>query len=330
MLSWFAEGKSLFLMQYELLVTNWRRIGLPFFKEPMQLSSAVQMLDVQGWDFHHTTGVLIIRGREIAIIETGHTKCGDQILNALQKQAIPLKKIRYVCVTHRHGDHLGGATPLAAKLPNVIITGHKFAIATLHDPERLNKGARQLFGKFAQDILPLPSTVATQELEDGNLIELGKGIEIEVVGTPGHTSDHLAYFERKTRTMYTGDAAGLLGPIHHTVTPTSFPPSFKFSQYRASLEKLLEYDSKFLVFSHFGAVTGTDVTVILNRALVTLDSWKDTVETAWQNEPSESAVIKAIEDKFSTVLEVFPPEARPLFIQVMAAGLSQSLLPKKK
>ncbi len=316
-------------MHYVGRVKKRETNGLPFISEPSLLSSAVEMIDVQGWDFHHTTGVLIIQGRETAIIETGHTRCGGQILNALKERAISLETIKYVCVTHRHGDHLGGATPLATNLPNAIVAGHKFAIATLHNPERLNKGARQLFGKFAQDILPLPSTVITQELQDGNLIDLGNGIEIEVVGTPGHTSDHLAFFEQKTQTMYTGDAAGLLGPIHHTVTPTSFPPSFKFDQYRASLEKLLEYDTKFLVFSHFGAVTGPDIPIILHRALGSLDSWKDTVETAWQKEQSESAVVEAIEARFGIELEVFPPLARPLFSKIMAAGMMQGILAQK-
>jgi hypothetical protein len=114
------------------------------------------------------------------------------------------------------------------------------------------------------------------------------------------------------------------------VTPTSFPPSFKFDAYRASIEKLQQFDVEFLVFSHFGAVTGSDIPVIFNRALETLDSWKETVQSAWQTDPTHESVEKAIQQRFLAELEVFPPEARPLFISVMAKGLSRSLIPESK
>ncbi len=301
---------------------------MPFIIQPQSLSKQVDLIDVQGWDFHHTTGVLLIRGQDTAIIETGHHKCGEQILATLKERAVPLDTVRYVCVTHRHGDHCGGATPLATSLPEVTVVGHKYAIGTLHDPHRLNEGARQIFGSFAQDIQPLPPDIPTQEVQDGSRFDLGRGVELEVIGTPGHTSDHVAYFELETRTLYTGDAMGLLGPKRFSVTPTSFPPSFKFDLYKSSIEKLRTYDPSFLVFSHFGAVTGSDIPVIFDRALVTLDSWKETVEQAWQNQPSQTAVKEAIQQRFADELEVFPPAARPLFIKVMAQGLLQSLQPK--
>jgi hypothetical protein len=50
------------------------------------------------------------------------------------------------------------------------------------------------------------------------------------------------------------------------------------------------------------------------------------VEQAWQTEPTKASVMAAIRDRFLQELEVFPPEARPLFIDVMAKGLSKSLI----
>jgi len=295
--------------------------------QPHALTNYLHLIDIQGWDFQHTTSSLIIQGRESAVIEAGHHRCGEQILGALKRRSINRENLRFICVTHRHGDHCGGATPLASAVPNAMVVGHKYAIATLHNPSRLNQGARQLFGSFAQEIHPLPDEIPTWEVNDGDLIDLGKGLEVEIIGTPGHTSDHLAFFETRSGALYVGDAMGLLGPLHYTVTPASFPPSFKFDMYRTSIEKLRGYDPAFLVFSHFGAVTGTDIPVIFHRALTSLDSWKDTVEQAWKSEPTKTSVIDAVRKRFLEELEVFPPEARPLFIQVMAMGLSQSLIP---
>jgi glyoxylase-like metal-dependent hydrolase (beta-lactamase superfamily II) len=300
---------------------------MPFIIQPQSLTDHIDLIDVQGWDFHHTTTSLLMRGKKTAIIETGHHRCGAQILAALQTRAIAFETVGFICVTHRHGDHCGGATPLAAALPDAKVVGHKYAIATLHNPSRLNQGAQELFGKYAQPIQPLPDRAVTWEVDKGDQIDLGDGLTVEIIGTPGHTSDHLAYFETSSRILYTGDAMGLLGPKNFTVTPTSFPPSFKFDAYKASIEKLQGYDPTFLVFSHFGAVTGSDIPIIFNRALTTLDSWKDTVESAWHTESSQASVMKAIRDRFLKELEVFPPETRPLFIEVMAKGLSKSLIP---
>jgi glyoxylase-like metal-dependent hydrolase (beta-lactamase superfamily II) len=303
---------------------------MPIITEPQRLTKTIELIDIKGWKSTRTTGTLIVQGKETAIIETGNSSCSKHILNELDKRHIPRNKVRYLCVTHRHGDHCGGATPLAAELPNAVVAGHKYALATLHNPEKLNIGARQLFGNHAEDIQPLPTDASIQELEDGDILDLGAGVEIEAIGTPGHTSDHLAYFERQSRTLYTGDAAGLFGPMHHTVSPTSFPPSFKFTSYRESIEKLQRYDPANMVFSHFGAVTGPDVKPVLERGLSTLDDWRNTIEKAWQNEHSKSAIMTAIRNRFLDEVEVFPPEARPVFIQVMALGFAQSLYPELK
>lgn len=298
--------------------------------EPQQLSDAVELIDVQGWKSPRTTGVLLVRGSDTAIVETGHTSCAPRILSELEKRKIPMEEIRYVYVTHRHGDHCGGATPLEEKLPEAVVAGHKYALATLHNPERLNAGARELFGSFAEDIIPLPPTAATEELKGGEVIDLGRGVEIEVVSTPGHTSDHLAYFERKSRTLYTGDAAGLLGPQRYTVLPTAFPPSFKYSIYQASLETLREYKPEFLVFSHFGVATGPEVERTFNRALETLDMWRDTIVNAWQGAAPETAALNAVRERFLHEIEVFPHESRTSIIQVLAKGFSRSLYPDQK
>ncbi len=303
---------------------------MPYITEQQRLSETVELIDVQGWKSPRTTGVLLVQGEDTAIVETGHPSCGSRILTELERRSIPRDKVRYVFVTHRHGDHCGGATPLIEALPEAVIAGHRYALSTLQDPERLNAGARQLFGSFAEDIKPLPSRAKKRELNGGEVIDLGQGVEIEVVSTPGHTSDHLAYYERKSGTLYTGDAAGLLGPHRHTVVPTAFPPSFRYDVYRASLERLRTYNPDYLVFSHFGAVTGPEINRTLDHALETLEVWRETIVSAWEGESSETAVVKAVRDRFLHDIEVFPEESRPTIIQVLAMGFMRSLFHTKQ
>jgi glyoxylase-like metal-dependent hydrolase (beta-lactamase superfamily II) len=300
---------------------------MPFITAPQQLTKTVELLDVRGQQAPWSTGVVLVRGHEVAIVETGHTSCGARIMEELEKRAIPLEAVRYILVTHRHGDHCGGAAPLARALPNATVAGHKHAIATLRDPTRLNEGARKLFGRYTEEIQPLPPEAATRELQDRDVLDLGGGVRIEVIGAPGHTSDHLAYLEQRSGTLYTGDAAGLVGRQNHSVTPTSFPPSFQYAMYRSSLERLRERKPRIVAFAHAGAVTGSDVPLIFNRALSTLDEWRDVVETAWRASKSQNAVALAVRDRFLGELDAFPAEARSFFLQVLALGFLSSLFP---
>jgi glyoxylase-like metal-dependent hydrolase (beta-lactamase superfamily II) len=300
---------------------------MPFITTPQQLTKKVELLDVRGQQAPWSTGVLLVRGREVAIVETGHTSCGARILEELEKREMPPEAVRYILVTHRHGDHCGGATPLARALPNATVAGHKHAIATLRDPTRLNEGARKLFGRYTEELQPLPPEATTRELQDRDVLDLGVGVRIEVLGVPGHTSDHLAYLEQHSGTLYTGDAAGLVGGPNHSVIPTSFPPSFQYATYRSSLERLRERKPRVVAFAHAGAVTGSDVPMILNRALATLDEWRDVVEAAWRASKSQNVVVQAVRDRFLGELEAFPVEARPFFLQVLALGFLSSLFP---
>jgi len=300
---------------------------MPFISAPQQLAKTAELLEVRGEQAPWGTGIVLVRGREAAIVETGHTSCGARILEELEKRRIRRDTVRYILVTHRHADHCGGATPLARALPNATVAGHKYAIATLHDPTRLNDGARKLFGRYTEAVEPLPAEVATRELEDGDVIDLGSGAKIRVIGVPGHTSDHLAYLEQRSGALYTGDAAGLVSRRNHGVTPTSFPPSFQYAAYRSSLERLRDCQPRIVAFAHAGAVTGSDIPVIFDRALSTLDEWRDVVEGAWRASKSQNTVAQAVRDRFLSKLDAFPAEARPFFLQVLALGFLSSLFP---
>lgn len=300
---------------------------MPFISAPQQLAKTAELIEVRGEQAPWGTGIVLVRGRETAIVETGHTSCGARIMEELEKRQIRPDTVRYILVTHRHADHCGGATPLARVLPKATVAGHKYAIATLRDPTRVNEGARKLFGRYTEPVEPLPSETATRELEDGEVLDLGSGARIQVIGVPGHTSDHLAYLEQRSGTLYTGDAAGLVGRQRHEVTPTSFPPSFQYAAYRSSLERLRDCRPRIVAFAHTGAVTGPDVPVIFDRALSTLDEWRNVVETAWRGSKSQNVVAQTVRDRFLGGLDAFPAEARPFFLQVLALGFLSSLFP---
>jgi glyoxylase-like metal-dependent hydrolase (beta-lactamase superfamily II) len=111
-------------------------------------------------------------------------------------------RITAIVLTHSHPDH----RPLALRL-----AGQTGATVYCFDP---SAGSEQ-----------------AQPLADGEVVRRDD-LELVAVHTPGHTRDHLCFFERATRTLYTGDH------ILNGTTSVVHPGEGDMSDYLASLHKV--------------------------------------------------------------------------------------------
>jgi len=85
-----------------------------------------------------------------------------------------------VLVTHVHSDHSAGAAAIHARWPAARFSKHPW-------PERDAK-----------------IDVPWHTLTDGARVETAEGV-IEVLHTPGHAPDHLAFWHADSRTLFAGD-----------------------------------------------------------------------------------------------------------------------------
>ena len=108
-----------------------------------------------------------------------------------------------VAHTHKHGDHVQGDAQFAG-LPNVTVV--PLGGSALHD----------FFG-FAS----WPSDIVQYDLG---------GRVLDLIATPGHEADHIAFYDRQTQLLITGDIAY---PGHIFIFNSSGWP-----QYQASLRRL--------------------------------------------------------------------------------------------
>ena len=97
----------------------------------------------------------------------------DKIVEILDILEVDLK---YIYITHCHGDHIGGVTELKNKKGGKILI-HRF------DAEGLNDMSINL-----TQIIDMPEIEleADSRVDDGDLIHLGE-LEFRVIHTPGHT-----------------------------------------------------------------------------------------------------------------------------------------------
>ena len=97
-----------------------------------------------------------------------------QITNKVIEKELNLK---YIVLTHGHGDHIGGIAQFKADFPDATVVALDLEKETLGDPV-LNNSAVILGGKIAMD--------ADLYVHDGETLQVGN-MDLKIVATPGHT-----------------------------------------------------------------------------------------------------------------------------------------------
>ncbi len=142
-------------------------------------------------------------------------------LIALRK-AIAGRKVEAIVLTHTHRDHVGLVERLRAEISAPLWFGGQHRLSRPARPFEINPVASDSDWKLTPD----------RTLRDGDTIAAG-GVTLEVIATPGHCANHLAFGMAGTPWLLTGDH--IMG-WNSTLVPV---PDGSMSDYLASLEKVL-------------------------------------------------------------------------------------------
>ncbi len=155
---------------------------------------------------------------EMALIDAGDLQRGwiDAILDYHESLGSP--RVKAIMVTHSHPDHTGGLDRLQEAFDCVV---HCHA---------------SLAGRLARML----GEGVVQPLRWRSRVEIGDGLGIRPVFTPGHTDDHLCYYFPKDRVMFTGDT--VLGASSTSVSDVA--------AYMQSLRVLVAYRHKIVCPGH--------------------------------------------------------------------------------
>lgn len=199
-------------------------------------------------NFH--TLAYYIDAPEPALIDTGVASSPhDFIAPALAAAGIRIEDLRWVFLTHGHLDHIGGAGHIKQATGGAArVAIHEYDAPLLRSRAAIEESMSSIMDRYAggsgMEYLRehLPRIVASEMepdvvLQGGETFDLGGGIVIEAVHTPGHTPGSVTYVLRGSNWAFTGDALQLNGGIH-----TQFPSYESASAYRTSLERLLHLD----------------------------------------------------------------------------------------
>lgn len=147
--------------------------------------------------------------------------------------------LKYIYLTHCHGDHIGAVEELRDK------KGGKVLIHS-DDYEGLKNPEINLTGFMSE--LPI-SIEADARVNDGDLLHVGK-IEFRVIHTPGHTKGGSSLYSEKEQMLFSGDTL-FKGMWGRTDLPTS-----SFEDIMKSInDKLLVLPDDTVVYPGHGIIT---------------------------------------------------------------------------
>jgi flavorubredoxin/flavin reductase (DIM6/NTAB) family NADH-FMN oxidoreductase RutF len=136
-----------------------------------------------------TYNSFLIRGDQVALVDTSHQKFEDLYLKALQRLIDPTQ-IDYLVVNHTEPDHSGLIQNLLTLAPDITVVGSKVAIQFLQN---------QIHRSFSSRIV-----------KSGDSLDLGQGHCLEFISAPNlHWPDTILTYDRGTGVLYTCDVFGM-------------------------------------------------------------------------------------------------------------------------
>lgn len=166
------------------------------------------------------------------LVDSGFPHAG-----AALERAIGDRRVARVLLTHAHEDHCGNAARLAASRGAEIL-GPTEGLGILGDPGRLR------LRPYQRAIWGRPAPVAADPLPDEVPTEHGV---LAVIPTPGHSPDHVVFFDRERRRVYAGDL--FLG-----VKVRAARPFENVTDLLASLRRVRALEPEVLYCTHRGVV----------------------------------------------------------------------------
>ena len=165
------------------------------------------------------TGTYILGEGEVAVVDPGPA---DSAHIAAILEATRGETITHILVTHTHMDHSPGCALLQLECDARSYAYGPHGAGKLEEGVPVEEGGDML---FKPDVL----------VRHGDIVQ-GRHWSVECVYTPGHTSNHMCFQLRESRSLFTGDH------VMGWSTSIISPPDGDMAAYMRSLDLLLERD----------------------------------------------------------------------------------------
>ncbi|MBM7633475.1 MBL fold metallo-hydrolase [Geomicrobium sediminis] len=230
----------------------------------IKIADKTYLIDGLDLGLEQRTGIYVLEGDELTIIETGPSCSYEPIVKGLNELGYTLDDLLHIIVTHVHLDHAGGAGQLMQKAKNATLHVHPKGAKHLNDPTKLIQGAKVVYKDKFDDlfapVLPCP-VEHTVSHEDESVLQIAADRKLTFFHTPGHALHHFSIQDELTGAIFTGDTLGIYyGRLSQKMgtciaIPSTSPSQFDEQSMLNSWERIKSLKPAIIGFGHFGVST---------------------------------------------------------------------------
>jgi len=259
----------------------------------------------------------LIKGETYAIIEGGVSGITYPFLTQLKQLDVPPEDISHLVILHSHFDHMMVFPFLKERYPwmkivssglNGVTFSSERIVRKIFDSDRkmtLTLMERGVISE-APSLRPNTSFPLDLSVEEGSILDLGKGAKIKFIETPGHAPDGVSAYQEEGEIIFCSDSIGFYTP------PDFFRPNywFRLGDAKKSIDKMKTVDPEILCRGHYGAIVGREVVrKHLQSSSRCIDEFKAFVLERIQSGAPVEEIAKDVMKRFSRgFLEFFAPE----------------------
>ena len=218
-----------------------------------------------------------IKGERTALVDAGVTALAPLIR---EEFSAPERQLNYVLLTHSHFDHVGCLGIIRKQSPRVILVGSLETANILAKPKvhefvlDMSRGQEKILGVEEEIPLELEDLKVDMVLGEGETIDLGGVLTIEVHLTPGHTRDSVSYLLKPDGVLFAGESLGTY------ISADEAGPEFtsSYPEYIDSLRKIQKMAPNAIALPHQGVLTGPDALRHIENAIRDAETFHHDVE----------------------------------------------------
>ncbi|HPI92166.1 MAG TPA: MBL fold metallo-hydrolase [Deltaproteobacteria bacterium] len=220
----------------------------------------------------------VVSAGKTAMFDTGVSIMAPLYTGSL-KRILGARALDQVFLTHSHYDHVGSCGHVRHVFPALQTAGHGLIRDVMKNPRAvatmtaLSDIYRQLTDGNDPSTVFIPPEVDLV-LEDGDEVDLGKGVTVRVMATPGHTRDSMTFFIEPWGAAVVGEALGVV-QLDGAICP-EFLTDFK--DYLSSAHRIIEASPSIILMPHGPALTGDDARAFLDGVIPAAHDLRHTIE----------------------------------------------------
>jgi glyoxylase-like metal-dependent hydrolase (beta-lactamase superfamily II) len=209
------------------------------------------------WGTGGHTELYLLQGDSLAIVDTGVSDTPTKyIVPALETYGLWLADVDIILNTHGHHDHAGGNAELVAA-SDAKVWIHEADARVAEDPDYqfdtyfanrdllTGRPDRLDASRAALKVTAGGAAKVDRKLAEDEVLDLGKGIRLRVVSTPGHTRGSVCYYWESEGLAFAGDAV-----MGQSGRPGGLPLIYFPADYLRTIDRLLGMDIAILGLGH--------------------------------------------------------------------------------